>query len=191
MAEKTNLAQEIIKQSSELFRRQGYAATSIKQIAQASGCTTAALYYYYEGGKQQILREVIRSSALERKDSLATADTAVDLPSFLRQLALNFGSSVRRMTQRVNWLLLEFPTLPVEEQQFLLNQLHDFHATLQSQLENLVADEATADRLAWMVFCSYFGYQQLFITMGLEKSVEFELEDFGQFLEQMITTANS
>ena len=173
-----------------LFRKQGYAATSIKQIAQASGCTTAALYYYYEGGKQQILREVIRNSAVERKDSLATADAAVDLASFLRQLAQNFGSSIRRMTQRVNWLLLEFPTLPVEEQQFLLNQLFDFHATLQSQIAGLVADDETADRLAWMVFCSYFGYQQLFITMGLGQSVEFDLEDFGQFLTQMITTAN-
>ena len=59
MAEERGLAERILREAGDLFRQQGYAATSIKQIASAAGCTTAALYTYYEGGKAHVLREVI------------------------------------------------------------------------------------------------------------------------------------
>ena len=59
MTEIPSLQDLIIEKASELFREKGYTATSIKQIAKASGCTTDALYYYFEGGKKHILREVI------------------------------------------------------------------------------------------------------------------------------------
>ena len=54
MGEASSLQDLILENADELFREQGYAATSIKQIAKASGCTTAALSYYFEDGKQHI-----------------------------------------------------------------------------------------------------------------------------------------
>ena len=62
MRDSTDLKETILREAQELFAAHGYAGTSIKQIAGASGCTTAALYYYFADGKSQILREVVRSS---------------------------------------------------------------------------------------------------------------------------------
>jgi len=51
MRETSELKETILNVAGELFAKNGYAATSIKQIAKAAGCTTAALYYYFEDGK--------------------------------------------------------------------------------------------------------------------------------------------
>jgi len=178
----------IIEKASHLFREQGYAATSIKQIANESGCTNAALYYYYEGGKQEILREVIHHSAVENMEIFTAVAGADSLESLLIQLSQTLSRVMPRMTDRVNWLMLQFPTLPDEEKQFLRNQLFGFHEVLQAQIGRFVADDATADKLAWLIFCSFFGYQQVFTKMGVDQVVDMSLEDYGRFLAQVITT---
>jgi AcrR family transcriptional regulator len=178
----------IIEKASHLFREQGYAATSIKQIANEAGCTNAALYYYYEGGKQEILREVIHHSAVEKMGFLSAVAGADSLESLLIQLSQTLSEVMPRMADRVNWLMLQFPTLPDEEKQFLRNQLFGFHEVLQAQIGRFVADDATADQLAWLIFCSFFGYQQVFTKMGVDQVVDMSLEDYGRFLAQVITT---
>ena len=85
MAAQTNLAEIILEKSSELFCEQDYVATTIKQIANAAGCTTAALYYYYEGGKTEILREVIRSFQ-SGDELLAKMEECQSLPEFISKL---------------------------------------------------------------------------------------------------------
>lgn len=178
----------IIEKASHLFREQGYAATSIKQIANEAGCTNAALYYYYEGGKQEILREVIHHSTVEKMGFLSAVADADSLESLLIQLSQSLSEVMPRMADRVNWLMLQFPTLPAEEKQFLRNQLFSFHAVLQAQIGRFVAEDATADKLAWLIFCSFFGYQQVFTKMGVDQVVDMSLEDYGRFLAQVITT---
>lgn len=177
----------IIEKAGHLFREQGYAATSIKQIATEAGCTNAALYYYYEGGKREILREVIHHSTLEKKEILTTVSGADSLESLLIQLSQTLSEVMPRMADRVNWLMLQFPTLPDEEKQFLRNQLFSFHEALQAQISRFVADDATADKLAWLIFCSFFGYQQVFTKMGVDQMVDMNLENYGRFLAQVIT----
>ena len=62
MSEARSLQDLTTGKAGELFREQGYEATTLKQIARAAGCTTAALHYCFEDGKDHILREVIRES---------------------------------------------------------------------------------------------------------------------------------
>ncbi len=52
----------IIDSSAELFRRQGYTGTGVKQIVAAANAPFGSVYHFFPGGKEQLGAEVIRSS---------------------------------------------------------------------------------------------------------------------------------
>ena len=175
----------IVEKAGELFREQGYAATSIKQIAKASGCTTAALYYYFEDGKRHILREVIHHSAQEGEVSRHLPQTD-SLEEFVIELGSNLASRFPKDADRFNWIMLQFPTLPEEEQRIVQNQVVGRQRELQEQIRRYVADDRTAERMAWLVFCSFFGYQQIFTKMEVGQRVDFGAVAYGRFLAQVV-----
>lgn len=53
-----NIRQQIMDSAIELFARQGYAATSIRQIAETVGVNTAMIHYYF-GNKEALLHETL------------------------------------------------------------------------------------------------------------------------------------
>ena len=59
MAERINRRELIVQTAATLFSKQGYAATSVRQIAETVGCTEAALYYHFKEGKRALLQAVI------------------------------------------------------------------------------------------------------------------------------------
>jgi AcrR family transcriptional regulator len=75
--------QRIIRSMWELMRMQGYAATSIQQLAQASGAPIGSIYHYFPGGKRAVAAAALRESGaayiqllpmlLDRHADLATA----------------------------------------------------------------------------------------------------------------------
>ena len=54
--------QRIVEASAELFRRQGYSATGVKQIVAAAQAPFGSLYHFFPGGKEELGAEAIRSS---------------------------------------------------------------------------------------------------------------------------------
>jgi AcrR family transcriptional regulator len=52
----------IVESSAELFRRQGYTGTGIKQILAQASAPFGSLYHFFPGGKEQLGEEVIRWS---------------------------------------------------------------------------------------------------------------------------------
>jgi AcrR family transcriptional regulator len=52
----------IVDASAELFRRQGYSATGVKQIVEAAQAPFGSVYHHFPGGKEQIGAEAIRVS---------------------------------------------------------------------------------------------------------------------------------
>jgi len=52
----------IMDSTAELFRRQGYNGTGVKQIVAAAAAPFGSLYHFFPGGKEQLGAEVIRSS---------------------------------------------------------------------------------------------------------------------------------
>ena len=75
---------------------------------------------------------------------------ANSLEEFLLELSGILAQRLPTMTDRFNWLMLQFATLPDEEKQILQNQLLSFHVVLREQISQYVTDEATAARLAWL-----------------------------------------
>ena len=54
--------ERILTTSAELFRRQGYVATGVKQIVTEAGAPFGSLYHFFPGGKEQLGAETIRTS---------------------------------------------------------------------------------------------------------------------------------
>lgn len=58
----TGTRERIVATTSELFRRQGYPSTGLKQIVAEAGAPFGSIYHFFPGGKQQLAAEVIRTS---------------------------------------------------------------------------------------------------------------------------------
>jgi len=189
MREPSELKDTILNVASDLFAKNGYSATSIKQIAKAAGCTTAALYYYFEEGKAHILREVVRSYstvALSAVDEVGEFD---DLSVYLGHLTQRIGQTMPEMRKRLNWLTLELHNLPAKEQDQFMGQFLGLHWTIRARLEQYLDDHERANMLAWIIVCAFMGYGQLFQTMGLKDPSAPSLDEFGHVLMVMIGQA--
>lgn len=72
----------MVAKAAELFQRQGYAATGLKQIVEESGTPKGSLYFHFPGGKEELATAAIayacgsRLAAMEQ--IFAATDTAVD-----------------------------------------------------------------------------------------------------------------
>jgi AcrR family transcriptional regulator len=58
----TTTRDRILDATSELFRRQGYTGTGVKQIVAAASAPFGSVYHHFPGGKEQLGEEVIRFS---------------------------------------------------------------------------------------------------------------------------------
>jgi AcrR family transcriptional regulator len=69
----------IITATGELFRRQGYNGTSLKQVTTASGAPTGSLFHFFPGGKEELADAVLRTGgAAYRELYEVIADAAPD-----------------------------------------------------------------------------------------------------------------
>ncbi|WP_442875505.1 TetR/AcrR family transcriptional regulator [Amycolatopsis sp. NBC_00348] len=56
--------ERIMAAGAELFRRNGYSGTGLKQIVSEANAPFGSLYHFFPGGKEQLGAEVVRSSGL-------------------------------------------------------------------------------------------------------------------------------
>jgi AcrR family transcriptional regulator len=85
----------IVYSSAELFRRQGYAGTGLKQIAQEADATLGSIYHFFPGGKEQLADEVLRTGGrffLALYESIAAA--APDLVTTVRDFFGGAGETL-------------------------------------------------------------------------------------------------
>ena len=176
------MRETILRQAHRLFVEQGYAATSIKQIAQAAGCATSALYYYFEEGKPQILREVIHFSIGDTLQLLQGQEEAKSLADLLQRFGNMILSSMPEMMTNNSWLQLEFPRLNEEEKRQVRAVFTGLHRFLVQQIAPFVASEEQAAQLAWMLVCTYIGYEQMFVRLEVNKESDEQPKDFSTFV---------
>jgi AcrR family transcriptional regulator len=75
----------ILETTAELFRRQGYAGTGLKQIVTNANAPFGSIYHHFPGGKEQLGAEVIRSSGLMYQELITTIlDDAPDIVTGVR-----------------------------------------------------------------------------------------------------------
>lgn len=61
IAAATPTRDRVLFASAELFRRQGYAGTGLKQVAATAGAPFGSIYHFFPGGKEQLADEVLRT----------------------------------------------------------------------------------------------------------------------------------
>ena len=186
MASKTDLRDDIIQVAGQLFMKQSYAATSIKQIAKAAGCTTAALYYYFEDGKEAILHEVIVQVMPDLASFLKPLEGVASLQELIMGLGISLMQSGQAMLQRTRWLMVEFPNMGQAERTRLHQMLLHFHQQLADMIEPFVASRHEAEVIAWILYTALFGFGQLFVTLELEETIEPPYQAYVDTLAEMI-----
>ena len=72
--------QRIMTATAELFRRQGYNGTSLKQVTSAAGAPVGSLYHFFPGGKQELAEAVIGSSGRAYQELFELIYDAADGP---------------------------------------------------------------------------------------------------------------
>jgi AcrR family transcriptional regulator len=76
----TTTRERILDAGAELFRRQGYTGTGLKQLVAKADAPFGSLYHHFPGGKDELTAEIIRRSAgyyLDLFDEVVGADADV------------------------------------------------------------------------------------------------------------------
>lgn len=177
MVERSNRRDELLNAATTLFIRQGYSATSIRQIADEVGCTEAAIYYHFKEGKRELFQEVVER---EMPDFMTILDQTKDAAT-LREFIIRFGTEMNDVVShrigRMRWIVAEFPNLTDEEKAIFHRKHLRFNRELTRIIQEFVSSEALANRIAWTLTCAGFGYNQIFHNLEVCKVADFKLED--------------
>ena len=191
MVERTNRRDLIIEEASRLFVEQGYAATSVRQIAEAVGCTEAALYYHFKDGKRELLQAVFERNIPDFVQAIEACGTSATLHDFvvcfMRQMV---NKAQEHMVSQLRWIFTEFPNLSEDERDLLHLKNAMFREALKKQLLRYVADESKVDYLIWLLMFVGFGYGQMMVTLDLQSASDFDLETFVNFVADQVGSGN-
>jgi AcrR family transcriptional regulator len=86
----------ILDSTAELFRRQGYVGTGMKQIAAEASAPFGSVYHFFPGGKEELGAEVIKTSGRLYARLFATiAAQAPDVLSAVHDFFAGAGETLR------------------------------------------------------------------------------------------------
>jgi len=88
--------ERILYASAELFRRQGYAGTGLKQVVAQAEAPFGSLYHFFPAGKEELADEVLRTGGrffLALYESIA--ESAPDLASTVREFFAGAAETLR------------------------------------------------------------------------------------------------
>jgi AcrR family transcriptional regulator len=89
--------ERIVDASAELFRRQGYTGTGVKQIVAEASAPFGSLYHFFPGGKEQLGEEVIRWSGAMYIQLLAPILT--EAPDPVTAMSNFFGAAAETLRE--------------------------------------------------------------------------------------------
>lgn len=87
MSAKPKHRQAIVAAAVRLFRRQGYAATGLAQIVEASGAPKGSLYHYFPAGKAAIGAAAVTAAGETVRATIAALPAGGKPGDFLREYA--------------------------------------------------------------------------------------------------------
>jgi AcrR family transcriptional regulator len=87
----------ILDSTADLFRRQGYSGTGMKQIAAQAAAPFGSLYHFFPGGKVDLGAEVIRTSG--RLYGRLFAEIALDSPDVVTAVERFFAGAAETLVE--------------------------------------------------------------------------------------------
>lgn len=174
-----NRREQIVQTAMMLFTEQGYRATSTRQIADAVGCTEAALYYHFKGGKRELFAAVVETALPNFFSVLQSCQQATSLQELVMRFGIGMKAAKDENTPRMRWVIAEFNQLTADEQTLIRQQFSAFESALAELIQPFVATPQTAAQLAWFLIISGLGFAMLFDHVGIVS---------GEFDEQALLT---
>lgn len=182
MPERTNRRDIILENATDLFMSKGYVGTSIRQIADASKVTEAAIYYHFKDGKRELLNAVLECEMPDLMEALEACKDATSLPDLIYKLGKHLAAVGKHRLERFRWINAEFPHLTQEEREMFHSKHINFQQGLAQLIEQFIDDEERANRLGWVLVSTMFGFGQIFWNLDMASAVDFPLESFIQEL---------
>jgi TetR/AcrR family transcriptional regulator, lmrAB and yxaGH operons repressor len=100
MTQGTDTRDRILDATSHLLRRQGYAATGIKQIVAEGHAPLGSVYHYFPGGKEQIGAEALERAGEKIRRTIESAGDAPDLPAAINEYFAHNADRLRESDYR-------------------------------------------------------------------------------------------
>ena len=189
MADRLNRRALILDTATQLFVKQGYDATSVRQIADEVGCTEAALYYHFKDGKRELFREVVECNVPKLFQVMERCREAQSLQELVAIYGGQMAEYAPLRSDRFRWLIAEFPQLSEAERAAIHAKYLHFHEEMTGLIERFVDDRAQAEALAWLLVSLHFGYAQLFVNLNLRSVSEFSGSQLSALLSDLIQAA--
>ena len=186
MAERENKREEILEAAGDLFTQQGYAGTSTKQIADAVGCTKAALYYHFKDGKEELYHCVLETRGPDLTSALAECEKAESLKELILCVTSNMRKHSPHIMERLRWITTEFPNFSEAQRQILRDKKVMHLRGFSELISRFVDNREEAVSIAVMTMSAMIGYHQVFVQMGTEAELGTTLEEYMQFLAEII-----
>jgi AcrR family transcriptional regulator len=184
---RVNRRELILETASKLFVEQGYTETSVRQIADAVGCSEAALYYHFKDGKRELLQQVVGCKFPKFGDVVDVCRSAKTLEELIHAFGLGMQEFGPTHIRKLRWLATEFCRLDPEEQDFIRQKLLKFHQDISDEVRQFVATGEEARNLAWLLICASFGVVQLFVNLDLRSHTNFGPEQMVLLMAELIS----
>lgn len=182
-----NIRSEILQNSRELFQEQGYSATTVREIAKRTGCTAGSLYYFFEGGKTEILQEVIRSYGLDPAVSMTWMTQEASLDALINRLIVELPLYFQKVSTQLSWLALDRNQLSASDMEMMRKFPLALYASIRAGVGGHIADPKICKQVSWLIYCSFYGYVEVFDKIGLVVDEEFNLEEMGQIVKTAVS----
>lgn len=161
MPRKTDAKERMIEAARELFQRQGYHGTGLKQILQESGAPRGSLYFHFPGGKEELAIAAIASSSgpiQERFRGLAEATSPRQILEVVAEtLARELEDSAFEKGCPVATVALEMPEGSEPLIAACAEHYEIYRGAIAARMRGFGASEELAEAASWFVLSAFEG----------------------------------
>jgi AcrR family transcriptional regulator len=171
----------IVDAALALFARHGYAATTVRMIAEEAGAAQGLLYNYFDG-KQALLQAIFEQGMRDVEEDIATASGAGTPQQALERLIRAAFETLRDNTDF--WRLSYQIRMQPEVLSGLGEQVHAWSGAILARIASMLAGAGSpeADARARVVFAAIDGAAQHYV-------LDPDRYPLGDVVEQMIRLA--
>ncbi|WP_119071958.1 TetR/AcrR family transcriptional regulator [Aggregatilinea lenta] len=181
-----NRRDDIIQTARQLFTRQGYHATSIRQIAAGVGCRESAIYVHFENGKRELLQTILTHHMPDFDEILRGCAPESASENAFDRLGQRMAALAQTHLQEWQWVVGEFPTLKADERAIVRAKLVELHQGLADCLQAHRVSEAAARSIAWSLVVMLSGYAQLHRVGEPDFDIGFSPDHFANMLKVLL-----
>ena len=173
MADRTNRRDRIIEAASRLFLENGYAETSVRQIAEAAQVTEAALYYHFKGGKYELFQHAMDDIAPDLSHVIELCAPAQSLRDLVQRFEQAMIPNLPISGVLMRWVAIQTQSSGGDEYQVVLDRLQAFHEQLAPLVQRFVPDATKAQHVAWTLIVIALGYGYVFGAVRMSERSSF------------------